>query len=207
MAESIFGPLIVSTTVEQAVEDTLKRWIDTYLGEVERRSAGRWRLRQITRPRSWEVHSDVHQTSDRQLPAVVVESAELDRDRDADSVDGQWGITVTAYAKGTNRRNTRATVAAYEAAISLILEHKGSLGGIAQATIVGGSRFDAVPSQRDKTLAGAEVRIAVFVPSIAGRRGGPDVPDAPPPTQLPETSPTDPERTSINVTFQEGLPE
>jgi hypothetical protein len=57
---SNYGPIVSAWDVEQAVRDTLKAWIDTFLGEKERQSAGRWSPRQIQRPRSWFIQSAFH---------------------------------------------------------------------------------------------------------------------------------------------------
>jgi hypothetical protein len=71
---SNYGPIITAWTVEQAVRDTLQTWIDTFLGEIERQSSGRWDLRQIRRPRSWFIQSAFHDIPEKLLPAIHVES-------------------------------------------------------------------------------------------------------------------------------------
>jgi hypothetical protein len=52
---------------------------------------------------------------------------------------------------------------------------------------------------------GFEIPIIVTVPAISNRFGGPTVPDAPAPTPIPPTSPTDPAHQFTNITINGSL--
>lgn len=198
---STYGPIVSAWTVEQAVRDTLQAWIDTFLGEIERQSAGRWDLRQIRRPRSWFIQSAYHDITEQQLPAIHVESAsKTTRGTGGGQVDGEWAMMVQGVVKGQNRESSRELLGLYEAACSVILEKHGDLGGVASGTSLSGARYDLIPPDRDRTLVGFEIPIVVSVDHIADRFGGPANPDPPPPTDLPPTSPSDPAHASTTVT-------
>lgn len=197
---SSFGPIVSAWTVEQAVRDTLKAWIDTFLSELERQSSGRWDPREITRPRSWFIQSAFHDVPAKLMPVVHVESAALVRDHgDGGRVHGTYPMVVQCLVKGQTRELTRETMGAYEWAVATILEKHGDLDGVATGTSVGGTRFDLVDSSREMTLLGFEVEIGVSVADIASRFGGPAVPDDPAPTPPPVTSPEDPAHVSTTV--------
>lgn len=204
---SVYGPRVTAYDVEQAVVTTLQQWIDTYLGDNERDSAGRWTLRQITRPRSWQVMTDFHaSTAERHIPAIIVESGPMAPELGADgAVHGEWAVTVVVIVKGQDRQKTREQLAEYDDAVRRILWQKGSLGGFAVGTVVGTTRPDAVDADKGKTLAGVEIPAAVIVQDISSRWGGPDVPD-PPTSPLPPTSPTDPLHTSTKVNVTGHMP-
>lgn len=202
---SSYGPLIAAYDVEEAVRSTLQAWIDTDLGEIERRSGGRWDARDIVRPRSWEVVPDFAVTAaDRRLPCVAVEIGEMEpQPAEEGRVDGAFGLNVIVIVKGSDRQRTRELVSAYEAAIRWCLLKRGTLGGFAAGVTIGATSWDAVPAEKSKTVAGANLRIVVEVAEIANRFGGPAVPDDPPPTPLPVTSPTDPAHASTHVTVDQ----
>lgn len=199
---SSYGPLITAFDAEEAVRSTLQAWIDTDLGEIERRSASRWNRREIKRPQSWEVVTDYTKTTaDRRLPCVAVEIGEMEQQpAEEGRVDGAFGLNVIVIAKGTGRDRTRELVSLYEAAIRWCLLKRGTLGGFAAGVTIGNTSWDAVPAEKSKTVAGATLRIVVEVAGIANRWGGPAVPDDPPPTPLPSGSPTDPLHVSTHVT-------
>jgi hypothetical protein len=202
---SEYGPLITAFDVEEAVRSTLQAWLDTDLGEIERRSGGRWNRRDIQRPRSWQIVTDYRaHTADRRLPCVAVEIGEMEQQpAEEGRIDGAFGLNVIVIAKGSDRDRTRELVSLYEAAIRWCLLKRGTLDSFAAGVILGNTSWDAVPAEQSKTVAGATLRIVVEVAGIANRWGGPEQPDAPPPTPLPPTSPSDPAHTSTTVTVDQ----
>jgi hypothetical protein len=198
---SNYGPIITAWTVEQAVRDTLQAWIDTFLGEIERQSSGRWDLRQIRRPRSWFIQSAFHDIPEKLLPAIHVESHGVTFEHAQDGmVNGEFAMAVQGIVKGQDRPLSRELNATLEAVCRAILEKHGDLGGIAAHTDVEAANYALVPPDREQTLLGFEIPIVVSVDHITNRFGGPTVPDDPPAEPLPETSPEDPEHTSTTVT-------
>lgn len=204
---SIYGPIITAWQVEQAVKATLQAWLDTYLGELERQSAGRWALRSIDRPpdavKSWEIVSEYHDIPGKMLPAISIESPGMAADPVIEAegeVTTSWLINVQAVVKGKNRGLARDLLSMYEAAIRKIFFDKGGLGGFADGTVVGRSNLSLIPPDRDRSLVGCEVPLTVIVPATNLRVSGPDTPDDPPPTPLPPTSPEDPSHLSTHVT-------
>jgi hypothetical protein len=192
---STYGPIITSSDIEDAVKSTLKRWLDTMLGEVERQSDGRWELRQIQRPKSWQLVTDYKAAAaDRRLPCIAVEIGPVSRSYTATGlVNKTAAMTVTVIAKGQDRDKTRETLA------GLVLEKHGDMDGFAAGIVIGDINSDAVGAEKAKTAAGATIPIAVLVEGTLSKRGGPRDPDPPPPSPLPEESPEYPEHTSTNV--------
>lgn len=204
---SEIGNIVTAWDVEQAVKATLQTWLDTYLTDCERQSGGRWAIRKIDRPphpvQSWEIVSEYTDIPGKILPAISIESSTMATDPQIEAegdVTGHWSISVQAVVKGQNRPHSRDIASMYEAAIRTILQHKGSLDGFADGTVLGRSNFGLIPASRGKTLVGCEVPITVIVPQTNLRGPGPDVPDDPvdPP---PISSPSDPDHLSTSVTL------
>lgn len=202
---TVYGPSVESYDVEDAVRETIRTWIDSYLLDQERKSNGRWGLRQIQRPKSFQLVSDyTADTADRRLPCIAVESAEEALEPAAQGqVNGEWGLNVIVLAKGRQRDETRNTVSAYIAALKLLLFQKGDLDEFADGVLVGGATYDAVPATKAKTVAGARMRIAVTVPNVATRFGGPEDPEPAPPTAPDPDSPEYPAHTATHITVTE----
>lgn len=198
---SIYGPIITSSDIEDAVTATLRRWLDTMLGEVERQSNERWGLREIQRPKSWQLVTDYKSnTADRRLPCIAVEAGPEELSYGADgAVNSQMGLTVIVIAKGQTRDKTRETVAGLVTGILLTLHKHGDLDGFAVGTALGAINRDAISPEKAKTVAGTTIAIAVMTDNVASRFGGPIEPDEPAPDPLPPTSPEDPPHTSTNI--------
>jgi hypothetical protein len=198
---TVYGPSITSYDVEDAVRTTLQTWIDSYLLDQERESSGRWALRQIERPKSWQLVTDYHApTADRRLPCVAIEAQEEDISLGSEGrVTGEFGLNVIVIAKGRSRDETRETVSAYMAAIRLLLLHQGDLDGFAIGTLVGGASTDTVTPAKSKTVAGGTRRIAVMVSAVASAYGGPTEPEPPAPATPDPDSPEYPAHTATHV--------
>ena len=155
---SVIGNIVTAWDVEQAVKATLQTWLDSYLTDCERQSNGRWAIRSIRRPpdleQSWETVSEYHDIPERRLPAISIESRAMATAPDIEAegdVTGRWAINVQAVVKGKNRTLSRDIASMYEAAIRTILQHKGGLGGFADATVLGPSNLALIPPDRDRS--------------------------------------------------------
>lgn len=215
---SVYGPFVPSLDIEAAIRTLLQTWIDSYLGELERRSSGRHPLRTLPRPSKWYVATDVEdilQWPDRDLPAVIVESTG-DGDTEPGSGRGlnQWmRFTVTVVYRGSGKREdrerTREVIVLLASAIKWVLWKHRTLGGLAQTIEITRTGYDFAPPARPSTLSGAEVDVSVLVADVVELGGGPDTPDDPPPTDLPSESPADPPvvaSTSVTVVAEPPTP-
>jgi hypothetical protein len=198
---STYGPIITSSDVEDAVRATLQRWLDTMLGEVERQSGDRWELRQIQRPKSWQLVTDYKApAADRRLPCVAVEYGPMELVNGNDGlVNSQTAMNVIVITKGQGRDKTRETLAGLLAGVLLVFQKHGDLDGFAVGTVIGTIEPDAVPAEKARTVAGARIPIVVLVDRVMSRRGGPAEPDPPEPDSLPDESPEYPDHTSTTV--------
>jgi hypothetical protein len=209
VTDSIWGPIVSPLDVEQAVKTTLQTWVDSALTEMERQS-DMWAIRQVPRPVSWEVVTDIDDIDDwpdDQLPAVVVESAGKASDPEygpEGEVDGQFAIDVTVVYRGSgklvDRELTRRIVVTLATAVELVLLKQPGLGGLASAAFLGAIEFDIASPTKPRTLSGAQVPVVVLVAEVANRNGLPDEPDPPAPTDPPADSPEYPDHTSTHVT-------
>jgi hypothetical protein len=212
---SVYGPFVTSLDIEQAIRTLLQTWLDTYLGELERRSQRP--LRSLPRPRTWFVVTDVEdilQWPDRDLPAVLVESTGDGDTEPAGRRLNQWmRFTVTLVYRGSGKRVDRETdrevIVLLASAIKWVLWKHRTLGGAAEALRIDRTGYDFAPPARPNTLAGAEIDVAVLVADVVELSGGPTLPDDPPPVDLPPDSPGDPpvvETTSVTLVAEPPTP-
>ncbi len=181
---SIFGALIPSSAVEQAVLALAAQWTDTYLAEVERQQG--MSVPTLERPRSQQTSYDFENWPEGQLPALVCvcpgTTGELER-----SGVGQYGgwfaLSVGVLVEDTTEANARRVSQLHQAALDGLLVQHGSLGGFASDLYLT-ARASRLPDIDNRTLAYAESSYRVFVDQIVARSGGP--PTADPPSLTPE---------------------
>lgn len=198
---SIYGPIVTAPDIEDAVVATLQRWLDTMLGEVERQSDGRWGLRDIERPKTWEYVSDyTANDAQRRLPCIAVEAGPASRSYTGDGmVNMDLGLNVIVITKGNQRKATRETLEGLVQGVIMVLEKHGDLDGFAIGTVLGDDiTRDAVTAAKAKTVAGARIPIMVLAQNVGSRWGGPEDPDEPE-VPLPPTSPAYPDHLSTHV--------
>jgi hypothetical protein len=208
-----YGPIVTLDQIEDAIEQLIRTWIDTYLGAVERDA--QIPLRSIKRPddTGYQFEGEAHAAPAGSFPIIQIHSPGdvSNPDLDADmNVSGEVAFAVRAFVHaGTGRRATRRLQHRWAAAIALLIEHKAGdrttslLPGLGCEVIkpVVQRPVDVPPAPgQDRWLGVAQVAFLVFVGAMRQAIGGPAQPDAPPPSPLPPTSPSDPAHTSTNVT-------
>ena len=206
---SRWGPLVTPLDVEAAVKTILQTWIDSALTEIERRTPG-WGIRELPRPQSWEVVTDIDEIQDwpdRDLPAVIVESAGEAVDPQlgpSGQVNGEVALTITTAYRGStkhvNRARTREIVILLATAVRWVLLKHGDLDGIADGVVIGVTDYDIAAPAKPRTLSGAETELIVVLSNVANRFGLPAEPDEPAPTDPPPTSPEWAAHTATHVT-------
>lgn len=204
---SVWGEIVTPLDVEAAIKTTVRTWLDSALTDLERRSPD-WAIREIPRPKSWEVVTDIDEIEDwpdHALPAVIVESTgrETDPEYGADGeVDGAFAMNVTTIYRGSgkhvNRERNRRIVVMLATAVELVLIKAPDGFGIGASAVLGATDYDIASPTKPRTLSGAQTEIVVLVGHVANRFGlpaEPDPPDQPPPAESPE----DPLHTETNV--------
>lgn len=129
-----FGPLVLSTDVDEAVTNTLRLWLPTYLSQFEReRSIPVGSMPRPT-PGSFHTVSSEEQLLDQRLPAILVTTAR------GESAVESWGdgfisagfqVAVSCVMKGRTDEEARINASRYEGCIRRIMVQQPSLGSFA----------------------------------------------------------------------------
>lgn len=200
----IFGPIVDTDTVEQAVLATLWPWMDTYLAETESRkniAPGT-----LARPRSAQTSYDFENWREGQLPALVVvcDGTAEDMERGDGGIYAAWfAIHAGVLVEDATESDARRVASMHQASIELILAQRGGLGGLATRTRLRG-RANRLPDTDNRTLAYAESTANVLVIDVANDQLGPST--ANPPITPWEPYPGFPPVNETTVTFTSPIP-
>lgn len=177
MSSSPYGEIRTEGDVRHAAENTLKRWIRQYIGEVgAQHGLARDAIPQI---RSWTASPEFEQWPEEQLPAIVVVTpgTVAPPERYDESFSIAWTLGVAIIASARDAESTGDLIGYYEAAVRTLLIQKGSLGKFATASDWEASRFDEHPLPgQNRTLRTVMVTFTVTVPKMSQRYGGPTDP-------------------------------
>jgi hypothetical protein len=161
--------LIVDPTVpEQAMTDTLKRWLPTYLAHLARLK-GR-DPESIETPQSWNtVNEPLDKWPEDQVPAMYVVSMGITTPPELNGEGvyrADFDLGVAAVVEDVTRQDTDDLVKLYVAAIWGAVTQNRSLGGVAAGTAWLGGTWDLVPNNMKRTLAGCEARFVVTIDNV-----------------------------------------
>lgn len=121
-ADDIFGTVITGDDVMTSVETTIRKWITTYLAEIERATG---RPSQSLQPfRSYVGSVDTDRDVEDQLPTCVIAVPsvfEIPRRNGDGTYDAEWNVGVAAVVSAMDRDSTMALSKAYIAAIRMLL--------------------------------------------------------------------------------------
>jgi hypothetical protein len=203
---SAFGPMVAACDVEDRLEATLRRWLPSYVYEVERLHG--YDPGTLPLPRSWVRSSDVEKMTADQLPAVMIGSPGITDPPIADGAGyyvARWQINlgVEIIARSVRPRALDLArlyaLALRGAAIQQANDETLALPplGIVRVEWID-ERYDRLDSIDDRTVCIAEVELVLEVAEVLKRNGGPVDPLLPPQGPSPE-SPTWPIATSTDV--------
>lgn len=170
----VFGPLVIDTQLPEAVEATLKLWMQTYLQRLERAISKpvNW----LPPPQSYTITSDWDHYPEEALPAVLimcpgVTKPKMDGRRE---YRGVYPVRVGIFVEARDRVSTDALAKYYGTALRELLLQKGSLGDFATATAWAGADYGTRVSDRSqRTVGTAEIKLEVEVRAIVRRLSGP----------------------------------
>lgn len=180
---TLFGPILLGTSVTDAMEAHLKLWLPTYLAEMKRQHGVN-----LPAVRSYNFSSDVEKWPERQLPAVLVVSSGT---ADEPTMDGGGAYTATytvgvgVVAAGRSEEETLQLAQAYAAAVRACVVQHPSLGGFALGTRWLGEEWDTIESSKARTLVGAQEVFVVTVKDVTTAHAGPGVPNPAPNPNVP----------------------
>lgn len=205
---TIFGPLVRRREVEQAVEDTVKLWLPSYLGQAgrdtDRQDGGDKPAIPDVLPESYLRRRDIATWAGDRLPVVITHcSRTTDVHRGADGYyTVSWAVEVGAVTSTKFEDDTWDLADIYAAEICRLLIQHSSLGGFAtDVEWVGDSYPDDILPEKQRSLAGGVVSLIVTTDYARKRRAGPQ--------GRPQDNPRDPypdppDATSHNQTFTPG---
>lgn len=183
----IFKAIIAGRQIEDAVETTIKLWLQTYLREMELQLG--IQRNTYPDPASWEISPHFEKWSENRLPAVLIVSPGLAREPRM-SGDGSyravWTVGIGVIVSAMDYDSTKIALSVYIAAIRALILQKQSLGGIANVVEWVDESYDDLPNlETGETAAGGQVVFNVEVADVVNKRGGPAIPSAPDPVGLP----------------------
>lgn len=190
LTNSIFGQLLTRGDLEDHVVDLLKKWMDTYLAEVERQNGKA--VRSLPRPRSIVRRNAFEHWVEEQLPTLIVVSPGTvgpPRKRGNGSYEVDWTLGIAAIASGKDSDNTRDLVDLYATAVRALIIQRPSLEGFAIGVVWEDEHYDDISdSDVGRTMASGQVVFRVTVENVVFAQAGPITPDTPP-DPPPDTSP------------------
>jgi hypothetical protein len=151
MFGSEIGPMISAYDVERAALDTLRKWIDTYLGEAEAQH-GRAR-NSLPRPRSYTTSNSFDKWPEDQLPCVLLVSPgilEPPQARGDGAIFAVFSLGVAAIVSTAQMADTEELAKLYVCALRTCLIQQRSLGGCESGTEWLDETYDDLPSGRGR---------------------------------------------------------
>lgn len=191
---SLFDPIFVAATLEQAVIDTLVKWFPLYIREIERQEE--LPMGKVPIPRSYTTRRTFEKFAEDQLPTVIIVSPGLDGDPMQEG-DGRyraiWRMHVGVVVSTSSQVQTGYIAKLMGAAVRAIVLQQSRLGGIASGMEWYDESYDDLPDDDvSRSLGAATLSFRIEVDDVINRRSGPDttyIPDPVPDTQPGDTWP------------------
>lgn len=206
---SVFGSIIPNDVIEDAVISTLRKWMPTYLSEVERQLGLEPPYYKRPEYGAYTVRADFDKFPEEMLPLVVVVSPGLTDDppkRGRDKTySGRFQINVTCIVSSTDQTSTRHAAMRYGAAATAALIQNQSLDhGIGDRVrgidwIGQRNREITSPEPADRTLWGIRQVFLVEVDDILSKGGGPVDPDPQPDPTAPWPDPPTADTVTVDI--------
>lgn len=197
-----FGTIISDDVVEDAVIAVLKRWLPTYLSEVEAQRGLTRGFYERPAPSSYTVRNDFDKWPEDFLPAVIVVSPGMPDEPVKDGRRrwrGSFDIGVACVVSSLDRDETRRFAQRMGAAVrALLIDHPSlemAIGGNVRGLDWLGERNNLMPPEDERSIWANRQLFSVEVDQILERTGGPAEPEPDPQTPPP---PTDVEITSVD---------
>lgn len=167
---SVFGDFIHAGEVEQAVKETLQRWFETYLCEMERQT-GRT-CGQLPLPRSYQIVSesdDPARWPEDQLPSIIILAPGFAEPPTHDGYGAyrvRYQVSVAAMVSANTQGATRQLSRLYGTTVAAILTQNASLGDFASGITWTGESFDDIPLDTSRSVACAIENFQVDVDGV-----------------------------------------
>jgi hypothetical protein len=193
---SIYERIITDDQVEDAVMETLKKWLSTELRVIEEDLglvAGHYQ-----RPQSWGVHGDFDKFPEEAMPSVIVISlgaADVGREGNK-KIRTAYDIAVAVFASSTDFNKSRLFAYRLSGAAKAVMIHRQSLDGALDGTVRGvnhtGGQNGEMPVDGERTVWASRQTYSVEVANTITMSAGPSAPDSTPPPDPDPSTPPDP---------------
>lgn len=183
--------MVTSIDVDEAVLDTLRTWIPTYLTKIEDERGLSPGYLDRPKPGSYDNVIDDEQFPDYAVPSIIVTTAQTEGEPEQDgngNYYAAWNVVVSAIVKGRNKKETRNLASWFEACVRRALVQQGTdLGGELKWR---GSNVAPVsdPTNSGRYLAAGMGHYVVYVDQVVQEGVGPFAGDG----DYPPADPTDP---------------
>lgn len=169
----VYGPLVLATDVEEAVEATLREGMPSYLAFVSRHIGKPGFLRE---PQSYEITSDWEHFPEERLPAILIicgEATDIEKDGRRE-YRATWPTRVGVFTSGKDRYSSERLAKYYAGVIREIINARGSLGRPGWSSTWKGERYvPAVPARAQRSISSSEVRFNVQARHVSSWLHGP----------------------------------
>jgi hypothetical protein len=177
---SIFGRIVTGSDVEDWCIALFKRWISTYLSEVERQHE----LAQgyYARPRSFVRAISFDQWPEDQLPRLVMTSAGQATPPTKDSrglYTCRWVMGFGCVCSARYQEEAHEMALIYVAAVRTLIIQRPDLDGYASGTVWLDERYDDLVYDDSRSLSAGQAHFTVTVEECATANAGPTAPDVP----------------------------
>ena len=190
---SVYGSIISEDVVEEAVQATLKTWMNDVLAEVERQRG--LQPPYYTRDIEYGIQPALDKWPEQQLPLIVIISPGIP-ERPVKSgrrvYRAKYDVGIAVIVGSTERQFVCRYAQHMGAAIRKIMEMKQSLDGGVGERVRGvdwvGSRNNELPVQDERTIWANRQLFEVEVDDVLTKGGGPTQPAVdplPPPAEDP----------------------
>lgn len=205
---TVFSTIISDDQVEEAVLETIRKWLPTYMSEVERQRGLDPPYYQRPQSGSYYVRTDFDKWPEEMLPAVIIIAPGIEDDptrSGAGIYRGKFGIAVTSVVSSNNQEETRRYAMRMGAAIrAAILQHQSldqAMDGQVRGVDFVGSRNNELPPEDERTIWAYRQLFAVEVDSIVTRPAGPHTPEPPddPNVPVPDWPTVEPGKTEVTL--------
>lgn len=197
----VFGPIFVATKLEEAVIDTLIKWMPLYLPMVEDimgRNAG-----DLPLPRTYTTRRIFTKFPEDQLPTVIVVSPGLDTEPKEEG-DGnyraKWRMHVGCVVSTSDLIETNVVSKIMGAAMRAAMLQHASLGGVACGMEWSDEYYDPLPDDdTTRSLGAVALSFRIEVDEVVNWQKGPDAQYLPDPDATTPPGSTWPEAEEVTV--------
>ena len=183
--ESLFGPIITTIDVEEAILKTFRTWYPEWLAEVERqKSLQRGFLVRPPDPESYHGGDDFDSWKEDTCPELIAVVKGTGSELHASAgYTGIYEVEVAIVLIQQAEEEARLQVSLHGAALMFLVQQP-DLGGLAERLVMTGPPpTPEFPNPENRRIARAKVNFTVYVSTIVEENAGPVQPN---PSESPE---------------------